>query len=95
MNQEKQVLASLYYCGKCERTASHLAAGASTKREKTPQMIMRLVREKVQKNTAFKESTLAPTPELLAGEYTYIDRLQRIVYGNGYAGLSTSLSYYI
>jgi hypothetical protein len=43
------------------------AAGASTKREKTPQMIMRLVREKVQKNTAFKESTLAPTPQLLAG----------------------------
>ena len=30
-------------------------------------MIMRLVREKVQKNTAFKESTLAPTPQLLAG----------------------------
>ena len=43
------------------------AAGASTKREKTPHMIMRLVREKVQKNTAFKESTLALTPQLLAG----------------------------
>ena len=56
-----------------------LAAGASTKREKTPQMIMRLVREKVQKNTAFKESTLALTPQLLAGRI-YIDRLHCIVY---------------